>query len=250
MPRVSSTGIAILVLAVPAAALAQTASRPHVRDVAAELACGPRATLADPATPIRITGSLEPKKGLFALGETVTVAGGTAQGVKPGQLYLVRRAISDRFTMPTSDRQHVISVHTVGWLRIDDAQTDAAAGSIMQACDGIEIGDYLVPYDLPAVPATGPAGQPDFSAPGHILLGDERRQTASAGALMVLDRGSDHGIKAGQRLTIYRETMGGRGPMSIIGEATAVVVGAESTMIRIDVSRDAVYVGDLVAVQR
>jgi hypothetical protein len=83
-----------------------------------------------------------------------------------------------------------------------------------------------------------------------LIQADDRRQIGAAGSLMVLDRGTDHGLKPGQRLTVYRETIGGKGPVSQVAEATALVVNAETALVRIDSSRDAVYVGDLVALHR
>jgi hypothetical protein len=82
------------------------------------------------------------------------------------------------------------------------------------------------------------------------LLGDDRRQMGATGDLMVFDRGSDHGVRNGQRLTIFRETVGGAGPVARVGEATAMIVSPETTVIRIDRSTDAIYVGDLIAIHR
>ncbi len=67
---------------------------------------------------------------------------------------------------------------------------------------------------------------------------------------MVFDRGSDHGLRGGQRLTIFRTTAAGTGPISRIAEATAMIVSPETTIIRIDKTTDAVHVGDLVAIHR
>jgi hypothetical protein len=65
----------------------------------------------------------------------------------------------------------------------------------------------------------------------------------------VLDRGSDHGLRQGQQLTIFRRTVAD-GPIATVGTATVYAVQPASTVVRIDTSVDAVYVGDLVAVHR
>jgi hypothetical protein len=93
-------------------------------------------------------------------------------------------------------------------------------------------------------------GEPDFSDPGRLVLGDERRQMAAQGDMLVFDRGSDPGVRAGQRLTVFRNTASGTGPVARIAEATAMVVHPETTIIRIDKTTDAVLVGDLVAIHR
>ena len=95
-------------------------------------------------------------------------------------------------------------------------------------------------------------------------MGDEKRQSAAPGSVMLIDQGSEQGLRAGQTLTIFRETvfgrnpgMGygdqpvpGRGPIMRIGLARALAVGSHSALVSIESSRDAIYIGDLVAVHR
>jgi hypothetical protein len=66
--------------------------------------------------------------------------------------------------------------------------------------------------------------------------------------MMMLDRGSDHGLRPGQRLTIFRSTPDT--PVFRVGEATVVTVSPETSTVRIDATRDAIYVGDKVAIHR
>ena len=81
-------------------------------------------------------------------------------------------------------------------------------------------------------------------------MADERRETGSAGMLMVMNRGTEQGVKAGQRLTIYRETLDGLGPIIDLGRATVLTAGPQTSLVRIDSSREALYVGDFVAIHR
>lgn len=241
---------AAIVLA-PVASFAQVAAaRTASRDMAGELACGARATSTLPDMSIRVAPGREKGKSLFGPGETLVIRAGTAQGMKIGQEYYVRRLIADRFVQPAGDNVKTSSVHTAGWVRIVDATADSAIAEILKACDAIEEGDYLEPFVRPEVPTATKEGEPDFANPGHVMLGDDRRQMAAQGDLMVLDRGSDHGIHAGQRLTIFRTTGGGTGPVARIAEATALVVHPGTSVIRIDKTSDAVTVGDLVAIHR
>ena len=235
----------------PVASSAQVAiSRVASRDVAEELACGARAAAAAPDMSIRVAPGREKGKSLFGPGETLVIRAGTAQGMKIGQEYFVRRLIEDRFVHPAGDNVKTSSVHTAGWVRIVDATADSAIAEIVKACDAMEEGDYLEPFIKPAIPTDTKDGEPDFANPGHVMLGDDRRQMAAQGDLMVLDRGSDHGIHAGQRMTIFRTTGGGSGPVARIAEATALVVHPGTSVIRIDKTSDAVTVGDLVAIHR
>lgn len=236
----------------PLAADAQVAtSRVVERDYASELACGAQAVGAPPDMSIRVGAGRERGKSLFGPTDTLVIKAGTAQGVKVGQDYYVRRIVPDRFVAAAGDNVPRSSLHTAGWVRIEDAQADTAIATVIKACDAIEEGDYLELFVRPQVPAVPvAAGEPDFANPGHLVLGDERRQMGAAGDLMVVDRGSDHGLRTGQHLTIFRPTGGGSGPIARIAEATVVVVSSESSTIRIDKTSDAVNVGDLVAIHR
>jgi hypothetical protein len=226
-------------------------TRAVTRDYAAEVACGARAIAAPADMSLRVAGGREPGKSMFGPGEPLIVKGGTAGALKVGQEYFVRRVISDRFVAAGSDGVPTSSIHTAGWVRIADVQDGTAVATIVKVCDSIEEGDYLEPFVQPSVPTTSTAAaEPDFSDPGHLILGDERRQMAAQGDMMVLDRGSDHGLRPGQRLTVYRTTAKGSGPIARIAEATAMVVHPETTVIRIDKTTDAVVVGDLVAIHR
>lgn len=226
-----------------------TTARPAVRDFASELSCGARAAFEVPKQTLRVTGGREKGKRLFGTGDALVIGGGTAQGIKVGQEYFLRRVVSDRFTAVASDNMQPISIHTSGWARVTDTQTNSAVVTVTHSCDGILEGDYLEPFGVPTVPPPAPiVGEPDYSNPGKVILGDERRQMGSAGTLMVFNRGSDHGLRAGQRLTIFREAAGG--PVVQVGEGTVMVVGPETTTFRIDKSTDAIYVGDLIAIHR
>ena len=244
--------VAVFILSVPALAQAQDASgRAVARDYAAEVACGARAAAAPADMSLRISAGRERGKSLFGPGDALVIKGGTPQSVKVGQEYYVRRVVPDRFLAPGRDGAPTSSIHTAGWVRIVEVHDDSAIATITKVCDAIEEGDYLEPFLKPAVPSMAAVpGEPDFSDPGRLVLGDERRQMAAQGDMMVLDRGSDHGLRAGQRLTVFRNTASGTGPVARIAEATAMVVHPETTIIRIDKTTDAVLVGDLVAIHR
>lgn len=246
------TGVLSAITLSPIGATGQVATtQAVVRDYAAEAACAARAVGMPPDTAIRVGPGREHGKALFGASDPLVITAGTARGLKVGQEYFVRRVVPDRFVRPGTDGIPRSSIHTAGWIRIVDAQSDSAIATVTRLCDGIQEGDYLEPFEKPVLSATSATvGEPDFANPGHLVMGDERRQMAAQGDLMVLDRGSDHGLRGGQRLTIFRPTAGGTGPIARIAEATAVLVSPETTVIRIDKTTDAVFVGDLVAIHR
>jgi hypothetical protein len=243
-----NTIIATLLLMTAATAGAQQAP-PLAKDVPTDQRCGAEVALVVPASAMKIAGGHEPAKQLFSPGDAVVINAGSAQGVMPGQRFVVRRVIEDRFAHPTLG-EATRSVHTAGWITVVEVQGDVAIAKITEACDGINQGDYLEPLVVPPPPADLIGGEPDFTHPARLVLGDERRQMGGAGSLLVMDRGTDHGVRVGQRLTLFRQTLDGKGPIAKIGDAVIVTTHPETSLIRIIASNDAVYVGDLVAIHR
>jgi hypothetical protein len=222
---------------------------PLLRDPAMNLACAPMVALLPPEPSMRILGSQETRRALFGTGDALVVAGGTDTGLRVGQEYFVRRIVHDQFALRLSGFVP-ISIKTAGWIRIVDVQKDLAIATVTYACDGIHEGDYLEPFVRPVEPAPLPAGAPDYENSGVLIMGDERRQIGAAGELMIFGRGSSQGVRPGQRLTIFRNTLGAGAPVARIGEATAVIVRPDTSVVRIERSRDAVYVGDRAALHR
>lgn len=229
--------------------VATPGSRGATRNESLDIACGPRAALIMPEVGLTLIGAREEPALLFAPYHGLIVNAGANQGLKVGQEYYVRRVITpmDRGMVKPGD---LIGIHTVGWIRIAEVQDDRSIANAIHACDGFQPGDYLEPYTPPPpVPKPIP-GTPDFDMPGRVVFGDERRAMGAGSNLMVIDLGTDNGIKPGQQLTFFRRTHGGTGPIFSVARGTAIAVSAESSMVRLDGARDAVYAGDFVAVHR
>jgi hypothetical protein len=236
-------------LAAASPAGAQQSDAAQMSGLTRDAACAPASPLARPAMPLTIAGGREPVKTLFGLGDAVIIRGGTTQGLKPGDEFFVRRVVDDRFT-EHQPGIYPISIQAAGALQVVEAQAEASIAVVTYICDSIAEGDYLERYQRPVAPSAQVGTKPDFAHPGRLILGAERRQLASPGNFMVVDRGSDHGLRPGQQLTIFRRTVIENGPVSTIGVATVYSVEAESSVVRIETSLDAVYVGDLVAIHR
>ncbi|MEO5898101.1 MAG: hypothetical protein ABIS06_20625 [Vicinamibacterales bacterium] len=241
--------IVITLLLVSAGTISAQERPLATRGVPTDERCGAQVALAAPASALKIAGGAEPSKQLFSPGDAVMITGGSAQGVRAGQRYVVRRIVEDRFAHPTLGEKPR-SVHTAGWITVVETQSDISIAKITEACDGINTGDYLEPLAVPTASADLVGGEPDYARPARLILGDERRQAGGAGSLLVMDRGTDHGVRAGQRLTVFRQTLDGKGPVAKVGDAVIVTTHPETSLIRIIASNDAVYVGDLIAIHR
>jgi hypothetical protein len=257
---------AVVVLGWSVSAFAQPASQISAASERLQMGCAPIALLGTPNSALRVVGSYQRGRLLFGPSEPLIINAGTNQGVQNGQEFFVRRVVNDRYT-PMTASSDATSIHTSGWVRIVEAQPDTSVATVTHSCDGVLYGDYLEPFADPVPPPdANVTGEPDYAHPGRIALGDEKRQTGAPGDVMVIDRGSDDGLRAGQVVTIYRETVAeregvmnygrygpvleGRGPSLRIGTARVVSVRPQTALVRIESSREAVYIGDYVAVHR
>src|SRR5688572_19755736 len=251
---VSAVAVAVAALITPLRAQAPVSRPLAAASIPLEQLCGPRAATTKPAQKMVIVAGSERAKTSYGPTETVVINAGTSQGVKAGQRFLVRRVINDQFAEAAIGTKSV-SIHTAGWVTILDAEADAAVAQISEACDTILIGDYLEPLVIPTGPAPAAptvVSGPDYARPARVILGDERRQLGGEHTVMVLDRGSDHGLRVGQPLTVFRYTIAGKvsGPIATLGEAVVIEVHPETALMRIVRSREAIEVGDLVAIHR
>ena len=247
---VSVFAVASLVPSILAGSQAPVSRPLASRAIPLEQLCGPHAELVRPEMKLRIVAGSERVKASYGPSEHVVLNAGTSQGIRPGQRYLVRRVVEDQFAVAAIGEKSY-SVHTAGWVTVLDAQAESSVAIISEACDAVVIDDYLDPFIIPEPPPAPPVvTQPDYARPARVVLGDERRQLGGEGSIMVIDRGSDHGIRIGQPLTIFRQTLEGRGPNQTLGDAIVVEVHPETSLIRILRSREAIEVSDLVAIHR
>jgi hypothetical protein len=228
---------------------AQQSAAARLAGLSRDIACAPVMSSVRTTDALKVSGGRELRKSLFGVGDQVFIAGGTAQGLKSGDEYFVRRIDPDRYAEPIKGA-FPLTVHTAGAVQIAETTTDGAVAVVTYTCDGISEGDYLERFEPPAAPAAAADAKPDFANPGRLILGSERRSINAPGDFMIFDRGSDHGLRVGQTVTIFRPAPGGAGPITPVGTARLYAVKPESSTVRIETSVDAVYVGDLVAIHR
>jgi hypothetical protein len=243
-----------LALMLPAMAGAQAPGAPRLvpapASLAADLACAPFLTSATPASKLRVTGSQETHvKEMMGPGETLVISGGTDQGLQAGQEYFVRRLIKS-FGARGPDPNNPLPVHTAGRVRIVSAERKIALATITHACEGVLLNDFLDPFVPPLIAETPIDGTPRFEHLGRVMLGDEGRRIVGNGEFITIDRGSDHGMVTGQRLSVFRDKRGAAGPLVEIGTVITVSVRPDSSTVQVLQVRDAIMGDDLVAVRR
>lgn len=250
MPRhalVFATALALLALSAPTA---RAQSDPDMLSSAQlAFACAlPPVTGPEPIAALRVAGGQDTvARTLFSNRDIVVINGGTLAGVQLGQRFFTKHQVA----YGAGTAALTLAPHTTGWVRIVAVNDATAVATVDYACDGISVGDYLETFSLPLVPADADrpsvSGLPDFSsALGHVLFGNEARDTGVTGDFMMVDRGARQGMVPGVRLAVYRDLHVNGVPLSVVGDAVVVSTTDTMSVMRIVNSRDVVHSGDYV----
>ena len=213
-------------------------------------ACAPPPSLDDaPPHALRIIGSQDTTpRALFGDRDLLVINGGTSAGVQLGQQFFIRR------TMTFGGNRVSRGAKTLGWMRVVAVNESTAIALIDHVCGGIVINDYLAPFVVPQIPSAAEsnetAGQPDFNALGHIVVGNEDRQTVAGGDFVLIDWGRAPAPAAGARFGIYRDVGVNGVPLASVGEGVVISVGSNMALTRVTRARDAAISGDVVAFLR
>ena len=183
-------------------------------------------------------------KGLYAQDDQLIIDGGTLKGLAVGQNLAARR----RFRAGDAPNAPV-GEHTAGVLQIVAAGERASIAVVIYTCDEMMRGDELAAFAAEPVRAAEPVGTPAFDHAARILFADAGQLIGAPRRLMVIDRGRDGGVHAGQRLTLFRRSRLGGGTPTSVGDAVVVAVRADSATIRVERATDAIAFGDFAAPQ-
>ncbi|MGE3276194.1 MAG: hypothetical protein AB7O67_13865 [Vicinamibacterales bacterium] len=243
------TGVALaaaLLAATPA--VAQTARPFGTRTLTPRmLACADQPTATRPAASLHVRAAqTSDHRAAYAAGDILIIDAGAGSGLEPGQRFFVRR-----FRAPTGHADwnpaHAGALRTTGWVTITAVDQETALARVDSACTMIEPGDFLTPYEPPALPpALGPDGDPRFDEMGRVLFGTDRRLAFSTGDLLSVDRGEDGGFHAGTRIAFFRDRENGT-PLVQVGEGVVLATTPATSTVVVTALRDAIEAGDFAA---
>ena len=170
-------------------------------------------------------------------------------GLEVGQRYVSQRLYGDRKKFPRPG-EGFGDLRVTGFLTITAIDDLNALAKVDFACDAVEIGDWLEPYVEATLPTTATAPVvPDFSDRGSIMFGLDNRVLFGHGDVLSIDRGTIHGVAAGQRFAIYRDRRDGM-PLVHIGEAVVMTTSELTSKVVITTSFDGIETGDVVVPRR
>jgi hypothetical protein len=254
----TALGLAALVGALTGEAAAQGPAEPPGW-VYNDLACAPQLTIVPPTRTLRVIGSQDTvERHMLGPGDTLVISGGSMTGLAPGQQYYVRR-LANTFGAPPPSKAHPASVHTAGWVRIAGVDGNVATATVVHACEGILLNDYLEPFTAPVATPVSTGNAVQYENMGRILAGDEGRDIAARNDLMSIDRGASSGVVVGQRYRVFRDKRENAinyskmqdpateaTPLVEIGEVVVIAVQQEHATVQVLKTRDAIRTGDIV----
>ncbi|HKT80656.1 MAG TPA: carboxypeptidase-like regulatory domain-containing protein [Vicinamibacterales bacterium] len=207
--------------------------------------CGPSKAGTPQSRLGTIRSRLSGSQAMYGQGDQLLIDGGTETGLEPGLNLAVRRPFEVRGT----DKKIIAGEHTAGLLQIVAADARVSTAVVIYACDEMRQGDFLAavrpePRREPDAP-----GVPSFDNPSRVLFADVGQIVGVPDRLMVLSSGAAQGLRAGQRLTLFRPKKGSDLP-AIVGDAVVVALREDSSTIRVLRANDLVQFGDFAAPQR
>ena len=231
-PRLPSSASLLFVAAIVASPGPAAGQRPDPASEPgkpAEIACAPRLASSIGDRALTVVGSHEgTAKSFFGPTDTLIISGGRADGIDVGQEYFVRRLVS-----PGRSIGRTAVLHTAGWVRIIATEREASVAEVIGVCGSLQRGDFLEHLQWPDPLTVNGPGEPDYDHSGTIMFGLDGRSLLAEHDYFVLSLGDADGLAAGQRLTVFRHTLGGLRAVTELGEAIAVAVESDTTTARI-----------------
>lgn len=153
---------------------------------------------------------------MYSQYDYIYLSHGQNGGVQAGQRYLVVRPVNDPDDMQAFENQRPI-IRTLGQLYQDIGRVEVtgvhpttATALVTEACDALNAGDVLIPFEERPAPDYKPSEAFDRFAPlsgkteGTILLGKDFGHLMGQGDVVYINLGSTQGVKVGDYLRVFR----------------------------------------------
>jgi hypothetical protein len=157
-----------------------------------------------------ITGNKREDRQYLGEGETIYLNGGTNQGVKVGDRFLILHIVARKLMHPTIVKKKLGDViQQTGVLRVISAQSNGSVAVIERSLDSVQVGDHLEKFVEPAnIPSQL---RTDIAEPlkiasdaGMVVYTRDSRYLTSGGDMIIIDKGADDGLKVGDVLLAAR----------------------------------------------
>lgn len=212
-------------------------------------------------------------------------------GVNVGQRYMVVRPVNEPNPVQAFQNQRAMwktlgqYYLDIGWVEVTSVHETTSTALVTHACEPLNAGDVLVPFQERPSPAYKASEKFDRFAPpsgkteGTIVYGKEFQSLLGQGDVMFINLGSGQGIKVGDYFRVYRWASGvkyegykrmGAGtmrrqrgiptgyeipkmrkdlPREVVGEAFVVRVDANCSVAVVTLSLREMHAGDYVELE-
>jgi hypothetical protein len=211
----------------------------------------------------KLVGRQDGTRDMLADGDSLYLAGGSNQGVKPGDRLVVTRIVARKFYHPDDRRRQKVMgdiLEQFGIIRITHVYPAQSVAIIEKSLDGITADGYAAPYVEPAtmvnVLRTDTGSPIQVKQPtSKIIFIRMNKAVAAGGDLVIIDRGALDGYKVGDVLISARPTpLDSSQKLSAsnmtnyyLGQVIVIKSGDHSATCRILRSTEEVMVGDILS---
>jgi hypothetical protein len=235
-----------------------------------------------------ISGEESASNLVFALRDIVYISKGSSQGVHVGDRYTVYRPVKDALDVQWFKWQNKLmkAMGTLyldaGQLKVVNVEPNVSTAEVTFACDYLQRGDFVRPWQERPSPPYKPAEKFDPYAPvngksiGMIVVGKTFSQLYGKLQTVYVNLGTNQGVNVGDYMRIFRYEGGGVQtvtnyddfqykmygfgstpvaykwndlPREMLGEGIVLNVGPNSTTLLITYSRRDIYAGDYVEIE-
>ncbi|MBK9795383.1 MAG: LysM peptidoglycan-binding domain-containing protein [Holophagaceae bacterium] len=208
-----------------------------------------------------ITSNKREDRQYLGEGETIYLNGGSDQGVKAGDRFLILKTAVKQLMHPTIPKKPLGDViHQIGVVRVTLAQAKGSVAVIERSLDTVQAGDRLVKFDEPSnipLKLRTDLAEPVKVAANAAMVVYSRggKQYSAGGDMIVVDKGTNDGIKVGDVLLATRVKTFPVGPDGekvpatssttyYIGQALVVRTDAQTSSCRVLRSIEEIKNGD------
>jgi LysM repeat protein len=192
-----------------------------------------------------ITGALEPKA-MFGFDDIVFVKVSDPENVKIGDKYLVFAPVK-KVKHPQTGKKLGSLIKVLGILQVIEKAPGATylTARISLSFDSIAKGNLLAPYQEPILIYAVPQND-GRSIDGHIIDVMDSRSINGKFDMLYLDKGSNDGVKPGDRFSVFIDPLKKGFPKKVVGEAMVVLVKDQTATALVRNSTDSIAKGDKV----
>ncbi len=159
----------------------------------------------------------------------ITIDRGTRLGIKEGDIFAVL-AVGDRVEHPDTGKKLGVVVRIKGIMKIVSVSETRSRGQINENFDPIAEDDLVMPYRLPRGPMFDIWVKPEVIITGTILAINEPMISVHINDILYIDKGSEDGVKSGDRFVIYnKKEPGSSETREALGTIQAVKVMSNQT---------------------